>query len=66
MIHRCRNRLTILQLMGLSAVAGGCLGLLAAYRHDADVIAAFMIASLVIVVPTHLAIEGNRRDDHAD
>jgi hypothetical protein len=49
--------------MGLIAVTGGILGLLAANPKDQDFIAVFLIASLVVVVlPEHWAIEGNRRD----
>ena len=63
MPHRHRNRLTILGAMSLIAVTGDILGLLAANPDDQDFIAVFLIASLVVVVlPAHLAIEGNRRD----
>jgi hypothetical protein len=49
--------------MGLIAVTGSILGLLAATSDDQDFIAVFLIASLVVaVLPLHLAIEGNRRD----
>jgi hypothetical protein len=48
--------------MGLVAIAGVVLGLFAAHRQDPDVVAAFLLAALTIVVPVHFAIEANRRD----
>ena len=62
MPHRRRNRPTILRGMVLIAVAGGILGGLAANRADLDVVGFFVIASLMVAVPAHLAIEANRRD----
>lgn len=62
MLHPQRNRPTILRAMALTAVVGVILGVFAANRHDQDIVACLLIASLVIVVPLHLAIEGNRRD----
>jgi hypothetical protein len=54
--------LTIRHGMGLVAIAGVVLGLFAAHGQDQDVVAAFLLAALTIVVPIHFAIEGNRRD----
>jgi hypothetical protein len=48
--------------MSLIAIIGIVLGLFAANREDWDSVAVFLLASLVIVVPVHFAIEGNRRD----
>jgi len=50
--------------MGITAVAGGILGLLVSVNRDDDqgFVALFVIASLVVVVPAHFAIEANRRD----
>ncbi len=62
MPHQQRNRLTILRAMALIAIVGIILGLFAANPDDQGAVAGFLIASLVIVVPLHLAIEGNRRD----
>jgi hypothetical protein len=63
MPQRHRNLLTILGAMGLIAVTGGILGLLAANPDDQDFTAFFLIASpLGIVLPVHLTTEGNRRD----
>jgi hypothetical protein len=54
--------LTILRAMALVAIVGVILGLFAAYPQDQDSVAFFLISSLLILVPVHLAIEGNRRD----
>ncbi len=62
MSHRQRNQLTILRAMSGIAILGVVLGVFAANRHDQDVVAAVLWASLVIIIPVHLAIEGNRRD----
>jgi hypothetical protein len=49
--------------MGLLTVTGDILGLLVAKPDDRDFIAFFFVALLVVVpVPIHLTIEGNRRD----
>lgn len=64
MPRRHRNRLTIRRAMGLIAVTGVILGLLVAANRgdDEGFVAACLIASLVVVVPVHFAIEANRRD----
>lgn len=54
-------RLTIGQMMTLVAIAAGILGLFAASSDDPGLVA-FLFLCLVIVVPLHYAIEGNRRD----
>jgi hypothetical protein len=56
-----RNRLTIFRAMGLIAVTGGVLSLFAD-PDDRSFVALSLIASLVLVLPVHFAIEGNRRD----
>jgi hypothetical protein len=64
MPRRHRNRLTIRRAMGLIAATGVVLGLLVAANRDDDqgIVAVLLIASLVVVVPVHFAIEANRRD----
>ena len=62
MPRRRGYQLTIRHAMGLVAIAGVVLGLFAAHRQDQDVVAAFLLAALTIVVPVHFAIEANRRD----
>jgi hypothetical protein len=56
------NRLTIGRAMVLIAIVGIVLGLFAADREHPGTIAMLLLASLVVVIPWHLAIEGNRRD----
>ena len=50
--------------MGLIAVTSVILVLLVSANRDDDqgFVAVFIITSLVVVVPVHLAIEANRRD----
>ena len=64
MPRRHGNRLTIRRAMGLIAATDVVLGLLIAANLDDDqgVFAVLLIASLVVVVPVHSAIEANRRD----
>jgi hypothetical protein len=62
MTQRSKNRLTIRRAMGLIGALAVILALVATNRDDADAVAFLLLASLVIVVPLHLAIEGNRRD----
>jgi hypothetical protein len=62
MPRRRKKQLTILRAMVLVAIACIILGLFGVHRHDTDVVGSLLLASLVIVVPVHFAIEGNRRD----
>ena len=62
MRRRCKHRLTIRQSMALIAIAGIFLGLFAAYPNDQVAVGCFLVAFLVVVIPVHFAIEGNRRD----
>jgi hypothetical protein len=62
MAPRNGNRLTILRAIVLIAIVGVILGLFAASRNDPGMVAVLLLASLVVVVPVHFAIEGNRRD----
>ena len=62
MARRCKYRLTIRQWMALIAMAGIILGLFAANTNDQGAVVDFLITFLVVVIPVHFAIEGNRRD----
>jgi hypothetical protein len=62
MAQRRGNRLTILRAMVLIAIVGIILGLFAADRDDPGMVTVLLLASLVVVVPVHFGIEGNRRD----
>ena len=55
-------RLTIGQVMTLVAIVAVILGLFAANRDDPGLVAFPLLLCLVVVVPVHFAIEGNRRD----
>ena len=46
----------------LIAIVGVILGLFAANPLDQETVAGLLLGSLVIIVPLHFAIEGNRRD----
>lgn len=48
--------------MVLIAIVGIIPGLFAADRKDPGMVAELLLASLVIIVPVHFGIEGNRRD----
>ena len=56
------GRLTIGQVMTLVAIVAVILGLFAASRDDPGLVAFPLLLCLVVVVPVHFAIEGNRRD----
>jgi len=62
MKHLCRYRLTISSLMILVCVAGIVLAPFAAKPEDRGFVIFLFVASLVVVIPLHLAVEGNRRD----
>ena len=62
MSHRHRNRLTIGRAMVLIAIVGIILGLFAAAGEHTGFVAELLLAALVIIVPVHFGIEGNRRD----
>jgi hypothetical protein len=59
---RRKYRFTIRQLRVATAIAGTILGLFAAYPNDPGAVMGFLISFLVMVIPVHLAIEGNRHD----
>jgi hypothetical protein len=54
--------LTIAKLMVVVCASGIVLSLFAANPNDAGMIIGLIMASLVVVIPVHFAIEGNRRD----
>jgi hypothetical protein len=57
-----KNRLTIARVMCLISVGGGISSLFV-NPDDRGIVAVLLIASLVVVLSVHFAIEGNRRDD---
>jgi hypothetical protein len=55
-------RLTIGQVMTLVAIVAVILGLFAVSLDDPGLVAFPLLLCLVVVIPVHFAIEGNRRD----